>query len=109
MSSDHEWQVHDLSLYNTFLMEDTEDMGLSVSLLIPLDIHHKSNGGFRLALYGGHDMNVSIPASGVFPSLPPPIADTSLNFPCSAARNMIPENCTAAPWRSVETMIRHNQ
>ena len=107
MSTNQEWQVHDLALYPTYQLEDTEDVGLSVSLLIPLDAHNNNSGEFRLVLYGGDNDTVSIAAASVFPNLPPPIADTTLHFPCSSARTLIPDNSTACHWRGVETMIRY--
>lgn len=108
MELNQNWQVHDLSLYNTYMIEDTEDTGLGVSLLIPLDTHHRNSGGFRMILYGGSNETISIPANAVFAFLPPPIADSILLIPCSSVRTVLPENSTACPWRSVENMIRKN-
>ena len=90
-SHHHDWQVHALSDYDTFQLDDTEELGMGLSMLVPLDAHHKSNGAFRMVLYGGDNENVNIPAAAVFPNLPPPIADTFLSFPCSSARTLIPD------------------
>ena len=103
-----DWQVQDLDLYGTFEMDDAEDTILSVGLLIPLDKSHRSDGSFRLILFGGDTDNVQIPAADLFSFLPEDIQDCILNIPCSSSRITIPANCTAGPWEDVTTLIRND-
>ena len=102
-----DWEVHDLSHYATYNVEDAGGLIMGVSLLVPLDAQHRNSGANRLALFGGATETVSIAAAAIFPYLPQPIADAYLHFPASSARTLIPDNCMACPWLSVETMIRY--
>ncbi|MFN9952710.1 MAG: hypothetical protein ACK55I_06395, partial [bacterium] len=103
-----EWQVHSLSHYNTFQLEDAQDMGLSVALLIPLDDAHKNNGSFKIHLFGGEDENISIQTTEIFPKVPAALANSRLNFPFNPSQQLIPDNCMAGTWRDAVTMISQN-
>jgi hypothetical protein len=70
MASNMSWQVQDLSCYNSFKMDATQDTSLSVALLIPLDDEHKTTGAFRLVIFGGGAESVPINAEEVFSGLP---------------------------------------
>lgn len=107
MDTNQQWQVYSLDAYATFQMDDTEDVGFAFALLIPLDNTHKSNGAFRVLLFGGQNEPVTIEAHTLFPNLPPPIADASLHIPCGAETISFPDNCTASQWGDAETLIRH--
>jgi hypothetical protein len=108
MESPMEWQVHSLSHYNTFQLEDAQDMGLSVALLIPLDDAHKNNGSFKIHLFGGEDENISIQTTEIFPKVPAALANSRLNFPFNPSQQLIPDNCMAGTWRDAVTMISQN-
>jgi hypothetical protein len=101
------WQVQDLSCYNSFEMEASQDTSLSVSLLIPLDEEHKSTGAFRLVIFGGDSESVPILAEDVFADLPEPLHGLYLNLPCSSSRLRLPDNCTACLWVDAEQLIRN--
>jgi hypothetical protein len=80
MVSNMSWQVQDLSCYNSFEMEASQDTSLSVSLLIPLDEEHKTTGAFRLVIFGGDSESVPIHAEDVFTDLPEPLHGLYLNL-----------------------------
>ena len=101
------WQVQDLSCYNSFEMEASQDTSLSVSLLIPLDEEHKSTGAFRLVIFGGDSESVPILAEDVFTDLPEPLHGLYLNLPCSSSRLRLPDNCTTCLWVDAEQLIRN--
>jgi hypothetical protein len=107
MASNMSWQVQDLSCYNSFEMEASQDTSLSVSLLIPLDEEHKSTGAFRLVIFGGDSESVPILAEDVFTDLPEPLHGLYLNLPCSSSRLRLPDNCTACLWVDAEQLIRN--
>jgi hypothetical protein len=100
------WQVYDQAYYSTYAEDESADTDPGVSLLIPLDATNRSNGAFRLSLFGGDD-TVRIPAEDVFPETGESIRHLSLNFPFSAAKIQFPENSTACHWEDVVTMIRN--
>jgi hypothetical protein len=100
------WQVYDQAYYATYAADESADVGLGVSLLIPLDAANRSNGAFRLSLFGGDIDTVRIPAEDVFPAAGEAVKHLTLNFPCSAARIVFPENSTACHWEDVISMIR---
>jgi hypothetical protein len=109
MASNMSWQVQDLSCYNTFEMNATQDTSLSVSLLIPLDDEHKTNGAFRLVIFGGGGGAESVPinAEEVFSDLPVALQGLYLNLPCSSSRLRLPDNSTACLWADAEELIRN--
>jgi len=74
-------------------MDCTEDTSISVALLIPLDKEHKTNGAFRLVVFGGNGESVPILAEDLFKDLP--------------SRLRLPDNSTACPWSDVELLIRN--
>ena len=107
MASNMSWQVQDLSCYNSFEMDATQDASLSVSLLIPLDDEHKTNGAFCLVIFGGGAESVPINAEEVFPDLPVALQGLYLNLPCSSSRLRLPDNSTACLWADAEELIRN--
>jgi hypothetical protein len=107
MASNMSWQVQDLSCYNTFEMDATQDTSLSVSLLIPLDDEHKTTGAFRLVIFGGGAESVPINAEEVFSELPVALQGLYLNLPCSSSRLRLPDNSTACLWADAEELIRN--
>ncbi len=100
------WQVYDQAYYPSYAADESADTDLGVSLLIPLDGANRSNGAFRLSLFGGDIDTVRIPAEDVFPAAGESIRHLTLNFPFSAARIQFPENSTACHWEDVVTLIR---
>ena len=100
------WQVYDQAYYASYAADESADTDLGVSLLIPLDAANRSNGAFRLSLFGGDIDTVRIPAEDVFPAAGESIRHLTLNFPFSAARIQFPENSTACHWEDVVTLIR---
>jgi hypothetical protein len=106
MASNISWQVHDLSYYQTFEMDHTEDTALSVSLLIPLNWDHRNTGEFRLVIYGGDTDSVPVLAEDLFKDLPNQLKCLYLNLPCSASRLRLPDNSTACLWADAELLIR---
>jgi|688.fasta_scaffold290208_1 hypothetical protein len=100
------WQVYDQAYYATYAADESADVDLGVSLLIPLDAANRSNGAFRLSLFGGDIDTVRIPAEDVFPAAGEAVKHLTLNFPFSAARIVFPENSTACHWEDVISMIR---
>jgi hypothetical protein len=107
MAHSFNWQVQDLTHYNTFSLNFTEDTSLGVSLLIPLDSHHRNTGAFRLVIYGGDVGTVPFPIEEVFPDVPDQLKGLFLNLPCSSERLRLPDNCTACQWEDVTLMIRN--
>jgi hypothetical protein len=107
MSSNMSWQVQNLDCYSSFSMDCTEDTSISVALLIPLDKEHKTNGAFRLVVFGGNGESVPILAEDLFKDLPDPLKGLYLNLPCSTSRLRLPDNSTACPWSDVELLIRN--
>jgi hypothetical protein len=105
----HDWQVDDLAKYSTWQVDDDEsqDLGMSASLLIPLDNSHRNNGAFRLALYGGDLDTVKISSTDLFHDIPESLQDLSINIPCKTSEIVLPENCTAGPWMDTITLIRN--
>ncbi len=101
------WQVYDLSLYNNFAMEHTEDVSISASLLIPLDSNHQHTGAFRFIIYGGEVDYIPFPVEDIFPDVPDPLKGLFLNLPCDTNRIKLPENSTACVWEDAELMIRN--
>jgi hypothetical protein len=101
------WQVYDLSLYNNFAMEHTEDVSISASLLIPLDSNHQHTGAFRFIIYGGEVDYIPFPVEDIFPDVPDPLKGPFLNLPCDTNRLKLPENSTACVWEDAELMIRN--
>ncbi len=101
------WQVQDLSCYNTFEMDATQDTSLRVSLLIPLDDEHKTNGAFRLVIFGDGAEYVPFNAEEVFSDLPVALQGLYLNLLCSSSRLRLPDNSTACLWADAEELIRN--
>jgi hypothetical protein len=101
------WQVYDQAYYATYAADESADTDPGVSLLIPLDAANRSNGAFRLSLFGGDNDTIRIPAEDVFPETGESIRHLSLNFPFSASKIQFPENSTACHWEDVVTMIRN--
>jgi hypothetical protein len=107
MANNISWQVQDLSHYQTFEMDNTEDTSLSVSLLIPLNSDHRNTGEFRLVIYGGDTDSVLVLAEDLFKDLPDQLKGLYLNLPCSASRLRLPDNSTACLWADAELLIRN--
>jgi hypothetical protein len=107
MAHSFNWQVQDLSHYDTFSLNFTEDTSLGASLLIPLDSQHRNTGAFRLVIYGGETGSVPFPLEEVFPCIPDQLKGLFLNLPCSSERLRLPNNCTACQWEDVTLMIRN--
>jgi hypothetical protein len=103
------WQVYDQAYYASYAADESADTDLGFSLLIPLDGANRSNGAFRLSLFGGDIDTVRIPAEDMFPAAGEAIRHLTLNFPFSAARIQFPENSTACHWEDVITMIRKDK
>ncbi len=74
------WQVYDQAYYASYAADESADTDLGVSLLIPLDAANRSNGAFRLSLFGGDIDTVRIPAEDVFPAAGKSIRHLTLNF-----------------------------
>jgi len=107
MANNISWQVQDLSHYQSFEMDNTEDTSLSVSLLIPLNSDHRNTGEFRLVVYGGDTDSVPVLAEDLFKDLPDQLKGLYLNLPCSASRLRLPDNSTACLWADAELLIRN--
>jgi hypothetical protein len=107
MANNISWQVQDLSHYQSFEMDNTEDTSLSVSLLIPLNSDHRNRGEFRLVIYGGDTDSVPVLAEDLFKDLPDQLKGLYLNLPCSAYRLRLPDNSTACLWADAELLIRN--
>jgi hypothetical protein len=107
MANNVSWQVQDLSHYQSFEMDNTEDTSLSVSLLIPLNSDHRNTGEFRLVIYGGDTDSVPVLAEDLFKDLPDQLKGLYLNLPCSASRLRLPDNSTACLWADAELLIRN--
>jgi hypothetical protein len=107
MANNISWQVQDLSHYQSFEMDNTEDTSLSVSLLIPLNSDHRNTGEFRLVIYGGDTDSVPVLAEDLFKDLPDQLKGLYLNLPCSASRLRLPDNSTACLWADAELLIRN--
>jgi hypothetical protein len=101
-----DWQVHHAKDYATYEVEDDEHLSLGVSLYIPLDPNHRNNGEFRLAILGGGDEEVCVPAIDVYNILPESVAGTMLHFAFSSVKALIPRNCTSCPWQDATSLIR---
>ena len=102
-----DWQVHNAKDYPTFTVEDDDHLSLGVSLYIPLDPNHRNDGEFRLAILGGDDEEVCVPAIDVYHTLPQAVADTMLHFAFSSIKKLIPSNCTSCPWQDATSLIRN--
>ena len=107
MAHSFNWQVQDLSHYDTFSLNFTEDTSLGASLLIPLDSNHRNTGAFRLVIYGGDVGTVPFAIEEVFPDVPDQLKGLFLNLPCSSEKLRLPNNCTACQWEDVTLMIRN--
>jgi hypothetical protein len=107
MANNISWQVQDLSHYQSFEMDNTEDTSLSVSLLIPLNSDHRNTGEFRLVIFGGDTDSVPVLAEDLFKDLPDQLKGLYLNLPCSASRLRLPDNSTACLWADAELLIRN--
>ncbi len=101
------WQVHNTKDYNTFEEEHDDHLALGVSLYIPLDPNHRNDGEFRIAILGGDDEEVCVPAIDVYHVLPEAVADTMLHFAFSSVKTLLPGNSTACPWQDANTLIRN--
>ncbi len=102
-----DWQVHDAKDYPTYMVEDDDHLSLGVSLYIPLDPNHRNDGEFRLAILGGDDEEVCVPAIDVYHTLPQAVANTMLHFAFSSVKTLIPRNCTSCPWQDATSLIRN--
>ena len=102
-----DWQVHNAKDYPTYTVEDDDHLSLGVSLYIPLDPNHRNDGEFRLAILGGDDEEVCVPAIDVYHVLPPAVANTMLHFAFSSIKTLIPRNCTSCPWQDATSLIRN--
>ena len=101
-----EWQVHDAAVYHTYEVEAADHLSMGVSLYIPLDPNHRNMGEFRIAVLGGDDEEVCVPALDVYHVLPPEIAGTMLHFSFSSMKTLLPGNSTSCPWQDATTLIR---
>jgi hypothetical protein len=101
-----DWQIHIAKDYATYEVEDDEHLAMGVSLYIPLDPNHRNNGEFRLAILGGGDEEVCVPAIDVYNILPKAVAGTMLHFAFSSIKTLIPRNCTSCPWQDATSLIR---
>ena len=77
------------------------------SLSTSLDPNHRNDGEFRLAILGGDDEEVCVPAIDVYHILPPAVANTMLHFAFSSIKKLIPRNCTSCPWQDATSLIRN--
>jgi hypothetical protein len=101
-----EWQIHNAAVYHTYEVEAADHLSLGVSLYIPLDPNHRNNGEFRIAILGGDDEEVCVPAIDVYHILPPQIAGAMLHFAFSSVKTLLPGNSTSCPWQDATTLIR---
>ncbi len=85
-----DWQVHNAKDYPTYMVEDDDHLSLGVSLYIPLDPNHRNDGEFRLAILGGDDEEVCVPAIDVYHILQQAVANTMLHFAFSSIKTLIP-------------------
>jgi hypothetical protein len=101
-----EWQVHDAAVYHTYEVEAADHLSLGVSLYIPLDPNHRNMGEFRIAILGGDDEEVCVPAIDVYHTLPQEVAGTMLHFAFASVKTLLPGNSTSCPWQDATTLIR---
>jgi hypothetical protein len=102
------WQVHNAKDYNTYEEEHDDHLAMGVSLYIPIDPNHKNMGEFRIAILGGDDEEVCVPAIDVYNVLPAAVADTMLHFAFSSIKTLLPGNSTSCPWQDATTLIRND-
>ena len=101
-----EWQVHDAAVYHTYEVEAADHLSMGVSLYVPLDPNHRNDGEYRIAILGGDDEEVCVPAINVYHVLPPEVASTMLHFSFSSMKTLLPGNRTSCPWQDATTLIR---
>jgi hypothetical protein len=101
-----EWQVHHASVYHTYEVEAADHLSMGVSLYIPLDPNHRNEGEFRIAILGGDEEEVCVPAIDVYHVLPQEVAGTMLHFSFSSMKTLLPGNSTSCPWQDANTLIR---
>jgi hypothetical protein len=101
-----EWQVHDAAVYHTYEVEAPDHLSLGVSLYIPLDPNHRNMGEFRIAILGGDDEEVCVPAIDVYHTLPQEVAGAMLHFAFASVKALLPGNSTSCPWQDATTLIR---
>jgi hypothetical protein len=98
-----EWQVHDAAVYHTYEVEAADHLSLGVSLYIPLDPNHRNMGEFRIAILGGDDEEVCVPAIDVYHTLPQEVVDAMLHFAFASVKTLLPGNSTSCPWQDTTT------
>ena len=101
-----EWQVHDAAVYHTYEVEAADHLSLGVSLYIPLHPNHRNMGEFRIAILGGDDEEVCVPAIDVYHTLPQEVAGAMLHFAFASVKTLLPGNSTSCPWQDATTLIR---
>ncbi len=101
-----EWQVHDAAVYHTYEVEAADHLSLGVSLYIPLDPNHRNMGEFRIAILGGDDEEVCVPAIDVYHTLPQEVAGAMLHFAFASVKTLLPGNSTSCPWQDATALIR---
>jgi hypothetical protein len=77
-------------VYHTYEVEAADHLSMGVSLYIPLDPNHRNDGEFRIAILGGDDKDVCVPAIDVYHILPQEVAGTMLHFSFSSMKTLLP-------------------
>jgi hypothetical protein len=101
-----EWQVHHASVYHTYEVEAADHLSMGVSLYTPPPPNPTNDGEFRIAILGGDDEEVCVPAIDVYHVLPQEVAGTMLHFSFSSMKTLLPGNSTSCPWQDANTLIR---
>jgi len=100
------WQLFPAGEYSTFAVPAAQDETLGVALLMCLSNQQRFTGAYRLCLFGGGELSVSLPLADVLYPLPAEFAHLSLLVEARPADLVLQHNAVSSPWVDVADMVR---
>jgi hypothetical protein len=100
------WQVYRAQEYPTFSTPAAQDGDLGVSLLVCLSTTQRFTGAYRLCIFGGGELSVSVPLADVLYPLPAEFAHLSLLVEAKPDEISMQHNSVASAWTDVADMVR---
>jgi hypothetical protein len=107
------WQdiLRDKADMATFTPSHQEEMGTGMGLQVLMSITEagRFDGNFRLCVFGGSSVEVSLPAYEFIPNLPPALHRQYLRICVPTDKVNPPMNRTATEWVDLEDMMREHE
>jgi hypothetical protein len=102
----YQWQLFPTAEYSAFSASSAQDDRLAFSLLMCLSGQHRFTGAFRLCIFGGGELSVTLPIEDILYPTPPEFSHLSLLIAVSPRDITLQPNSMASAWVDIVDMLR---